>query len=115
MKALVASLLHIRPVIGVEKERGTYVNLAQERTFKKAVEKVAELAANFRPGMDGLRVQLLHGFNPEAVEILRERLTQLTDCNFLPVATVAPVLGAHTGAGLTGLAFASARSYPALP
>jgi len=29
MKGLIASLLHIKPLIGVEKERGTYVQLAR--------------------------------------------------------------------------------------
>jgi len=114
MKALVASLLHIKPIIGVEKERGTYVNLAQERTFKRAIHKLAELAANLQTG-GGLRVQLLHGSNPEGIEILRERLPQIADCTFLPTTTVAPVLGAHTGAGLTGMAVAPMKEYPALP
>lgn len=115
MKALVASLLHIRPVIGVEKEHGTYINLAQERSFNRAINKLAELAANWYKDAGQLRVQLLHGFNPEAVEMLRSRLSQIADCQFLPVATVAPVLGAHTGAGLTGLAVAPVRDYPQLP
>ncbi len=114
MKALVASLLHIKPVIGVEKERGTYVNLAQERTFNRALHKLAELAANLAPS-GGLRVQLLHGFNPDAVTILKERLAQITECSFLPVTTVAPVLGAHTGSGLTGMAVAPLKDFPALP
>ena len=33
MKGLVASLLNIKPLIGVEKENGTYVQLGQARSF----------------------------------------------------------------------------------
>jgi DegV family protein with EDD domain len=111
---LMASLMNIKPVIGVEKERGTYVNLSRERTFTRAINKLAEIAAGLAHG-GGLRVQLLHGFNPDAITQLKERLAQIADCTFLPVATVAPVLGAHTGAGLTGMAVAPLKDYPALP
>jgi len=115
MKGLIASLLHIKPVIGVEKERGTYVNLAQERTLNRAIQKLAEIVARWNPNPGPMRIQMLHGNNLEATEILRERLSALLDCTFLPTSTVAPVLGAHTGAGLVGLAFAPISAYPEIP
>jgi DegV family protein with EDD domain len=115
MKGLLASLLNIKPIISVEKVHGTYINMGQEITLKRAIHKMAELVAGWYPSVGKMRVQLLHGDNLPAVEILRERLTQLIDCSFLPTAVVAPVLGAHTGPGLVGLAFAPAEAYQDLP
>jgi DegV family protein with EDD domain len=115
MKGLIASLLNIKPIIGVEKERGTYVNLAQERTIKRAIQKLAEVVARWYPDPGVMRIQLLNGNNLEGAELLRESLMAHIDCQFLPTSTVAPVLGAHTGTGLVGLAFAPVRLYPDLP
>lgn len=115
MKGLLASLLNIKPVISVEKVKGTYMNLAQERTFKKSMHKLAEIVARWYPQPGPMRIQLLHGNNPDGVEFLREQISRLCDCTFLPVTTVAPVLGAHTGGSLIGMAFAQMASYPLLP
>ena len=41
MKGLIASMLHIRPVIAVEKTSGKYYTLVQEMTMKRAIQKVA--------------------------------------------------------------------------
>ena len=53
-----------------------------------------------------LSVQLLHGSNLEGVELLRERLNQVYTCWYNKTVPVAPVLGAHTGTSLVGLAVA---------
>jgi DegV family protein with EDD domain len=115
LKGLLASLLNIKPIIGVEKIHGTYVSLGQEITLKRAIHKMADLVAGWYPAGGKMRIQLLHGNNMPAVEILHERLSQLLDCTFLPTAVVAPVLGAHTGPGLVGLAFAPAEVYQDVP
>ncbi len=36
MKGLIASVLKLKPLIGVEKVNGTYVQLGQVRTFERA-------------------------------------------------------------------------------
>ena len=60
MKGLIASLLNIKPVIGVEKERGTYVQLGMARSFKGAVkELVAQMERQHAPG-SALRTQVVH-------------------------------------------------------
>jgi DegV family protein with EDD domain len=115
LKGLVASLLNIKPIIGVEKVRGTYVTHGQERTLKRAIQKLAEIAVKWHSTKGKLRVQVLHGNNIEGAELLCEQLSQLVDCVFLPTTTIAPVLGAHTGPGLVGLAFAPVDRYPDIP
>ncbi len=103
LKGLLASVLHIRPVIGVGKEDGKYITLGQERLMKRALQKIADVTAGLYPEGTPLRVQLLHGKNPEALEMLRERMAGMFECHWTPTANVAPILGAHTGASLVGL------------
>lgn len=115
LKGLVASLLHIRPIISVSKEDGRYYTVAQERTFRKAVQKLAHTIQASFPGSNKLRLQLIHGYNPEGIEMLREALENLVECVWLPPVRVGAILGAHTGSTLTGLSAAPAALFEDLP
>jgi DegV family protein with EDD domain len=115
LKGLVASMLNIKPVIGVDHESGKYATHAQEITLKRAISKLGDVIANIFPGERVMRVQLLHGKNPDAVELLRKRLEQLFDCHWEPTVPVAPVLGAHTGPSLVGLAVAPLKTFEQVP
>jgi len=106
LKGLLASVLNIKPVIGVENEHGTYVELGKEMTFKRAIQKIVDLLESWYPADTKLRIQPLHGNNLEGVEILRQKLLQAFNVHWEPVTTIAPVLGAHTGPTLVGLAVA---------
>lgn len=108
MKGLLASMLNLKPIITVDKISGKYVSIGQEVTFKRAINKMAELITATFPEGTPLRIQLLHGNNLEALEILRARLEQLFKCTYLPTLPIAPVLGAHTGPGVIGLSFGPA-------
>jgi len=114
LKGLMASMLKIRPIIGPEKEHGTYFSFAQEITMNRALYRLPEIVAKqFAPGSP-LRVQLLHGQNPEGVEVLRQAMSRKFDCAFDPVAVVAPVLGAHTGPSIVGLAVGDPQVFAGL-
>jgi DegV family protein with EDD domain len=115
LKGLVASMLNIKPVIGVNHETGKYETHAQEITLKRAINKLGDVIAGIFPGEKVMRVQLLHGQNPEAVEMLRKRMEQMFECHFEPTVPVAPVLGAHTGPSLVGLAVAPLSVYKDVP
>jgi DegV family protein with EDD domain len=103
LKGLVASMLKIRPVIGPEKTHGIYATFGQEMTWKRALNKIPEVVGSMFAEGQRIRVQLLHGQNPEGVEFLRQAISRKFICQFDPVAVVAPVLGAHTGPSLVGL------------
>lgn len=106
MKGLVASVLNIKPLIGVEKERGTYVQLGQVRSFKGAVKGLVDLIAKQHlPGSE-LRVQVLHSNNSQGADMLCEELDQRFTCIWLPVGPMSLVLGAHTGPSMVGVAYA---------
>ena len=106
MKGLIASILNIKPMIGVEKIKGTYTQLGQARTFKRAVEGLVKRIKAEHPEGSKLYVQVLHSFNPEGGEMLREMIDKAFDCTWLPMGPMSLVLGAHTGRSMVGVAFA---------
>jgi len=115
MKGLIALLLNIKPLIGVEKVNGTYVQLGRARTFKRAVEGLVDLMARQHAPGSALRVQVLHSHNPEGAAMLRELVDQRFDCAWLPVGPMSLVLGAHTGPSMVGVAYASLAAFADMP
>jgi DegV family protein with EDD domain len=115
MRGLIASMLHIRPLIGVEKVGGTYAQMGMARTFDKALHGLAELMTKFHAPGSELRVQLLHSYNHKAVVALREIVEPMFKCTFLPVNYMSPALAAHTGATMVGVAFASLDTFKDIP
>ena len=111
MKGLIASLLNIKPIIGVEKEGGTYVQLGQVRTFKRAMAGVAEQMVKQHGQGSSLRVQVMHANNPEGAAILHEQVDQRFDCTWLPTSAISLVLGAHTGPTLVAVAYAPQAAF----
>jgi len=115
MKGLIASVLNLKPMIGVEKVGGTYIQLGQQRTFKRAVAGlVNRIAGEHAPG-SALRVQVLHSLNPEGAAMLRELIDQRFDCSWLPVGPMSLVLGAHTGPSMVGVAYAPLATFDDVP
>ncbi|MFN2144267.1 MAG: DegV family protein [Anaerolineales bacterium] len=115
MKGLVASLLNIKPIIGVEKKGGTYVQMGQERTFNRAIDGLVNQMKKFHPEGSRLRVQVLHALNPVAAEILREKIDKVFQVSWLPIGSMSLVLGAHTGPSMVGVAFAPQEIFDDLP
>lgn len=111
MKGLIASLLNIKPLIGVEKEGGTYVQLGQVRSFKRATAGLAEQMVKQHGDGSALRVQVMHSNNPEGAAILHEQVDQRFDCAWLPTSTISLVLGAHTGPTLVAAAYAPQAAF----
>lgn len=115
LKGLLASLLGIKPLIGVDKEDGKYYDRGKARTFKRAIQAIPNyVAEKFSPGT-ALRVQIGHANNSDAADQLHEAMEKIFTCEWLPECSISPVLGAHTGRGLVGLVFAPLSGYPQLP
>jgi DegV family protein with EDD domain len=115
MKGLIASLLHIKPIIGVEKVNGTYQQQGQARTFSRALRTIVEIMKRKHAPGSLLRVQVLHSFNPEGAEQLRQQIELVFRCNWLPVGPMSLVLGAHTGPSMVGVAYAEESVFEGLP
>jgi DegV family protein with EDD domain len=115
MKGLIASLLNIKPIIGVEKVKGTYVQCGQVRTFEQSLKKLVELMAGYHKPGSALRTQVMHANNPEGAASLRKLVEQQFDCTWLPDRVLSLVLGAHTGPTLVAVAFAPAAAFADVP
>jgi DegV family protein with EDD domain len=115
MKGLIASLLNIKPMIGVEKVNGTYVQKGQARTFKGAVKGLVDQMLQLHPEGTELQVQVLHAFNPEGGVLLREMIEQRFKCRWLPMGPMSLVLGAHTGRSMVGVAYAALSALAGVP
>lgn len=115
MKGLIASLLNIKPLIGVEKVGGTYVQLGQARTFGRSLRQVAEQITNRLAPGSAVRAQVMHANNPEGAELLRNHMDRLFDCTWLPIGSLSLVLGAHTGPTMVGVAYGPLKAYDAIP
>jgi DegV family protein with EDD domain len=112
LKGLLASLLGIKPIIGVSKSDGKYDDLRKSRTFKKAIQDIPLYIKSKFPEGTPLKAQVGHAANPEAAEQLKRATEALFKCHWLPDVSISPVLGAHTGRGLVGLVFAPMASLP---
>jgi DegV family protein with EDD domain len=115
MKGLIASVLRIKPLIGVEKVNGTYIQLGQARAFKRAVRELVELIGQKHMPGSSLLVQVLHSQNPDGAVMLRSLIDQRFDCTWLPVGPMSLVLGAHTGPSMVGVAYASLPALGEMP
>ena len=115
MKGLIASLLNIKPMIGVEKVKGTYVQYGMARTFTGAIHGIGEyVTKKFKAG-SSLRVQVLHSYNPEGAQLLIDEMNKLYKCQWLPTGLLSLVLGAHVGKSMVGVAFAPEDAFAGLP
>jgi DegV family protein with EDD domain len=115
MKGLIASLLNIKPLIGVEKVKGIYVQKGQARTFKGAVKGLVDQMLLVHREATELHVQVLHAFNPEGAAMLREMIEQRFKCHWLPMGPMSLVLGAHTGRSMVGVAYAALSDLAGVP
>lgn len=115
MKGLIASVLHIRPIIGVTKTTGVYEQLSQARTFDAAIRGLVDVMKRRHAPGTALRVQILHASNTAGVSLLHDVIHKAFTCTWLPVGAISPVLGAHTGPTLVGVAYAALADYPAVP
>lgn len=115
MKGLLASVLNIKPLISVEKERGTYVTSGQARSFANAIRGVAEYVVRKVSNPGKLRVQVVHASNPSAAQTLLDEVTTRFKSEVIPTRQLSLVLGAHVGRSMIGVAFAPAEVFADLP
>jgi len=115
MKGIIASLINIKPMIGVEKVNGTYEQLGQVRTFTGALKGLVKvMGRKHEPGSE-LRVQVLHSNNPEGASLLREQVDKIYKCNWLPTGPMSLVLGAHTGPSMVGVGYGAEKAFKDIP
>jgi DegV family protein with EDD domain len=104
VQAIAGSLLHLKPIISVDKKDGKYNSIGKERTLSKALKKIVDHLAE-RFGADtSLWVTILHGQFQEQAEQLAELIRERLPVARLEILRISPVLGVHTGPGIVGAA-----------
>ncbi len=99
---LVGTVLQIKPILYLAD--GHVDVFARPRTKSKAIRVMFEQLAR-QAGGRRLHVAVLHADVPDEAEALRQRIADEFDCAELYVTEMTPVMGAHTGPGLLGVAF----------
>ena len=97
-----AARVHVFPLLRIGSGRARPVRLY--RTRSRAIEGMMDIAV--RAGTSRpIHAAVLHaGAYAEAIELLHQ-LEESCDCNELLITEFTPVMGAHTGIGLVGIAF----------
>lgn len=100
--ALLGTVLQIKPVLYLAD--GHVDVFARPRTKSKAVRIMLDQIAEQANGQP-LHVAVLHADVPEEAERLRQEISEEFRCDELYVTELTPVMGAHTGPGVLGVAF----------
>jgi DegV family protein with EDD domain len=107
LKGLLASMLDIKPIIGVDtKGDGKYIQLGQARMISGAVKSLAEILERRMSDSGPYRGQVVHALNPAGAAELQKTISERMACYWLPVNRLSLVLGAHTGPTLVGAVLA---------
>lgn len=106
VRGTVGSLLRIKPLIAVDKQTGTYVQVGTGRSLKTAMRALVSYVAQCANTEAGIIAQVMHAEAQELADELQELITHHFHTRLLPMGQISPVLGVHTGPGLVGLCFA---------
>ena len=96
------SLLKIKPVF--ELHRGEIQSIARPRTRRRATDRLLSLMTE-RTASGVVHASVMQADAPDDAEALRERIASEFDCKELFVSEFTPVMGAHIGPGMMGVAF----------
>jgi len=102
-KHLLASLLDIKPIIGMED--GEIVGLSQTRTRQKAYQAIANLIEAAAGKMGKIKIAFVHAAAREEAEKIKEIVENRMQCVESLIAELSPALGVHTGPGTAGVSF----------
>ncbi len=97
-----ASLLKLKPIF--ELSRSEISSLARPRTAARATARLVELMVE-RVGDSRVHAIVMHVDAAEQAERLREAVGRRLNCAELFQAEFTPVMGAHIGPGMVGVAF----------
>jgi DegV family protein with EDD domain len=115
--ALLGTMLQIKPVLYVAD--GHVDVFARPRTLSKALrvmmQQMAERVEGAGRAPRPLHAAILHAGEPEKAEALRQQVAEQFDCAELYVTELTPVMGAHTGPGVLGVAFYSREAPSSTP
>ncbi|MGC8787322.1 MAG: DegV family protein [Anaerolineae bacterium] len=100
--ALLGSKLHVHPILYLSDGRVKVAGVTHSR--RKAMERILDLMADW-VGEHPLCISVFHADALQEVEWVEAKVRSRFDCNEYYLTELTPVMGAHTGPGVIGLAF----------
>jgi len=102
-KHLVASLLNIKPLIGMED--GEIVALGVARSRSMAYQKIVEMVEAAVGTMGRVKIAYVHAAAREEAEKLKRLAEERLTCVESLIAELPPALGVHSGPGTVGVCY----------
>ncbi|MBE2184974.1 MAG: DegV family protein [Anaerolineae bacterium] len=102
VQALAGSILHIKPIIHVDKADGKYSTIGRARTMNQAISGIADHLAKQYDKQTPVWATVIHGQAADRAEQMAEILKERLNVGKLDIIRISPVLGVHTGPGVVG-------------
>ena len=109
IKAWTGSLLGVRPL--TELQGGQARLLERPRSRRRAIDRLVAIAQQ-RVGGAPVVVNIMEAGAAEDALVLEHLIREVMDCRELFISQFTPVMGAHTGPGLLGVAFYTDENQP---
>jgi len=103
--ALASSLLRIKPILTITE--GEAHPVTNPRTTAGAIERMLKIMRQKIVKGQPLHVAVMHADALDKAMVLRAQISSQFDCAELFITEFTPVMGAHTGPGVIGVAFYS--------
>ncbi len=107
LKGWVARLLHLRPMVTIDRE-GKAVNTGMAFSQRKGLKKIIRVLARDEAFRKSGEYLVLHANVPGEAEALGKEIEKITGRKASGYYSISPVLGLHLGAGTLGVAFMEA-------
>lgn len=102
-KALVGSVLQVKPILSVE--NGEVKAVDSQRTRNKALARFIEMVTSECPNEDIANLNVQHGGAFEAARALSVELGEKTGILDIPITNLPPAILVHGGPGVLGVSF----------
>ncbi len=114
VQALAGSILHIKPIIHVDKADGKYSTIGRARTMNQAISGIADHLAKQYDKQTPVWATVIHGQAADRAEQMAETLKERLNVGKLDIIRISPVLGVHTGPGVVGAGIVPLRLFDGL-
>lgn len=102
-KHLIASMLSIKPLIGMED--GVIVALGQTRSRGKAYQRMVDMVESVVGPKGKIKIAYVHAAAREEAEKIKALFEERLTCVESLIAELSPALGVHTGPGTAGICY----------
>ncbi len=100
---LLGTMLNLKPVLAILDGRVDAVE--KVRTKKRAVARVVDIVAEKTAGHKNVRLAALHSNAEAEAQALRQTISERLQPAEMLLTSVSPVIGAHIGPGVVGIAY----------